>query len=228
MFVLNPQSGTPIYRQLVEQITRLIAGGSSTAGAVLPSVRELAELHTVNPMTISKAYAIARGRGPARAPTRQADARGGTSPQSGAVDAAPATGSNRRPRSSCWRRANSRSAKRTCSPSSATNGRRTMPEPIVSARDVTKLFGAKDRARRPVRRSVSRRHRRRARRRQDELFPVSVCWPGSAPALPDVVIVTAIELVARSRYAGSAHRGWRRIDWLQLRPLPASNMLGNT
>ena len=58
MFVLNPQSGTPIYRQLVEQITRLIAGGQLAAGTELPSVRELAERHTVNPMTISKAYVL--------------------------------------------------------------------------------------------------------------------------------------------------------------------------
>lgn len=63
MFVLNPQSGTPIYRQLIEQITRLIAGGQLTAGTELPSVRELAELHTVNPMTISKAYALLEAEG---------------------------------------------------------------------------------------------------------------------------------------------------------------------
>lgn len=63
MFVLNPQSGTPIYRQLIEQITRLIAGGQLAAGTELPSVRELAELHAVNPMTISKAYAILESEG---------------------------------------------------------------------------------------------------------------------------------------------------------------------
>ena len=63
MFVLNPQSGTPIYRQLIEQITRLIAGGQLAAGTQLPSVRELAELHAVNPMTISKAYALLEGEG---------------------------------------------------------------------------------------------------------------------------------------------------------------------
>jgi GntR family transcriptional regulator len=63
VFVLNPQSGTPIYRQLVAQITRLIAGGQLTAGTELPSVRELAELHTVNPMTISKAYALLEADG---------------------------------------------------------------------------------------------------------------------------------------------------------------------
>ena len=63
MFVLKPQSGTPIYRQLVEQVTRLIAGGQLAAGTELPSVRELAELHTVNPMTISKAYGLLESEG---------------------------------------------------------------------------------------------------------------------------------------------------------------------
>ena len=63
VFVLKPQSGIPIYRQLIEQITRLIAGGQLAAGTELPSVRELAELHTINPMTISKAYALLESEG---------------------------------------------------------------------------------------------------------------------------------------------------------------------
>ena len=63
MFVLNPQSGTPIYRQIVEQVTRLIAGGQLPVGAELPSVRELALEHSVNPMTISKAYTLLEGEG---------------------------------------------------------------------------------------------------------------------------------------------------------------------
>ena len=63
MFVLNPQSGIPIYRQLVEQITRLIAGGHLAPGAALPSVREVALDHAVNPMTISKAYALLEAEG---------------------------------------------------------------------------------------------------------------------------------------------------------------------
>jgi GntR family transcriptional regulator len=63
VFVLNAQSGVPIYRQLVEQITRLIAGGHLAPGATLPSVRELALEHTVNPMTISKAYALLEADG---------------------------------------------------------------------------------------------------------------------------------------------------------------------
>jgi len=56
MFVLNPQSGTPIYRQLMDQVRRLVASGQLAPGTPLPSVRELALEHAVNPMTISKAY----------------------------------------------------------------------------------------------------------------------------------------------------------------------------
>lgn len=58
MFTLNPQSGIPIYRQLAEQIRRMVAGGQLKEGDELPSVRELAFEHAVNPMTISKAYSL--------------------------------------------------------------------------------------------------------------------------------------------------------------------------
>jgi GntR family transcriptional regulator len=63
VFVLNPQSGIPIYRQVVDQVTRLIAGGHLAPGATLPSVREVALDHAVNPMTISKAYALLEAEG---------------------------------------------------------------------------------------------------------------------------------------------------------------------
>lgn len=63
MFTLHPASGVPIYRQLVEQIRRLIAGGQLPPGTELPSVRDLALTHTVNPMTISKAYALLEAEG---------------------------------------------------------------------------------------------------------------------------------------------------------------------
>ncbi len=63
MFILNPQSGTPIYRQIVEQVRRMVASGQLAAGAQLPSVRELALEHAVNPMTISKAYSLLEAEG---------------------------------------------------------------------------------------------------------------------------------------------------------------------
>ena len=63
MFVLKPQSGIPIYRQLLEQVRRMVASGQLEPGAELPSVRELALKHAVNPMTISKAYALLEAEG---------------------------------------------------------------------------------------------------------------------------------------------------------------------
>jgi GntR family transcriptional regulator len=58
MFTLNPSAGIPIYRQLADQIRRMVAGGQLKEGDELPSVRELALEHAVNAMTISKAYSL--------------------------------------------------------------------------------------------------------------------------------------------------------------------------
>jgi GntR family transcriptional regulator len=63
VFILNPQSGIPIYRQLLEQVRRMVASGQLAPGAELPSVRELAIAHAVNPMTISKAYSMLETEG---------------------------------------------------------------------------------------------------------------------------------------------------------------------
>ena len=63
MFILNPQSGVPIYRQILEQVRRMVASGQLAPGAALPSVRELALRHTVNPMTISRAYSMLETEG---------------------------------------------------------------------------------------------------------------------------------------------------------------------
>lgn len=63
MFTLNPASGIPIYRQLMEQVRRMVASNQLKPGDALPSVRELALLHAVNPMTISKAYSMLEAEG---------------------------------------------------------------------------------------------------------------------------------------------------------------------
>jgi len=44
-------------------VQRMVASGQLAPGTALPSVREVAELHSVNPMTISKAYALLEGEG---------------------------------------------------------------------------------------------------------------------------------------------------------------------
>lgn len=63
MFVLKPQSGIPIYRQILEQVRRMVASGQLPPGAELPSVRDLALKHAVNPMTVSKAYSLLEAEG---------------------------------------------------------------------------------------------------------------------------------------------------------------------
>ncbi len=55
-FEIHPSSGVPIYRQLIDQVHALIAGGKLCEGDLLPSVRQVAAAAAVNPMTVSKAY----------------------------------------------------------------------------------------------------------------------------------------------------------------------------
>ncbi|HEX7732195.1 MAG TPA: GntR family transcriptional regulator [Rhodanobacter sp.] len=63
LLTIQPNAPEPIYRQIVEQLRRLIASGQLAAGELLPSVREVAGFHAVNPMTVSRAYGIAEGEG---------------------------------------------------------------------------------------------------------------------------------------------------------------------
>jgi GntR family transcriptional regulator len=56
IFELNPNSGVPIYRQIVEQVLAMAVGGILRQGDLLPSVRQVARDAAVNPMTVSKAY----------------------------------------------------------------------------------------------------------------------------------------------------------------------------
>lgn len=63
VFEINPASGVPIYRQIVEQVLALIAGGLLREGDLLPSVRQVARDAAVNPMTVSKAYSRLESEG---------------------------------------------------------------------------------------------------------------------------------------------------------------------
>jgi len=56
LFSVLTGSPEPIYRQLIEQVRRLVAAGQLRAGDELPSVRELAQALAVNPMTVSRAW----------------------------------------------------------------------------------------------------------------------------------------------------------------------------
>lgn len=62
-FHIAPTSGVPIYRQLMDQVRRMIASRRLSAGDALPSVRRLATELEVNPMTVSKAYSLLEAEG---------------------------------------------------------------------------------------------------------------------------------------------------------------------
>ncbi|HUP60630.1 MAG TPA: GntR family transcriptional regulator [Thermoanaerobaculia bacterium] len=72
MFDINTANAAPIWRQIEEGMRRMIALGSLTPGAAVPSVRELAQTLRVNPNTVARAYqrltdagvfAVRRGEG---------------------------------------------------------------------------------------------------------------------------------------------------------------------
>ena len=56
LIVIDPSSGVPVYRQLMDQVKFHIASGLLKPGDELPSTRALSSQLGVNPMTISKAY----------------------------------------------------------------------------------------------------------------------------------------------------------------------------
>jgi GntR family transcriptional regulator len=56
LIVVDPHSGVPVYRQLMDQIKFHVASGLLGPGDELPSTRSLSAELGVNPMTISKAY----------------------------------------------------------------------------------------------------------------------------------------------------------------------------
>jgi GntR family transcriptional regulator len=62
-FNITPNSGVPIFRQIIELIERLIACGVLKGGDLLPSVNEVSRQLAVNPMTISRAYNLLHERG---------------------------------------------------------------------------------------------------------------------------------------------------------------------
>lgn len=53
---IDPRDARPIWRQIEEAVQHLVARGALPAGAVVPSVRDLARDLQVNPATVSKAY----------------------------------------------------------------------------------------------------------------------------------------------------------------------------
>ena len=63
LFQVTPNSGVPIYRQIMDQVNRLVVSGYLKPGDELPSVRQVASFLEVNQMTISKAYSFLEAMG---------------------------------------------------------------------------------------------------------------------------------------------------------------------
>ncbi|UTY58095.1 GntR family transcriptional regulator [Massilia sp. erpn] len=62
-FDIAPTSPVPIYKQIVEQVRRMVASGQLAPGEDMPSVRAVAQHHAINPMTVSKAYSMLESEG---------------------------------------------------------------------------------------------------------------------------------------------------------------------
>jgi GntR family transcriptional regulator len=56
VFRVSPQSGVPLYLQLVEQVRHAIELGALVPGDQLPGIRKLARDLVMNPNTVAKAY----------------------------------------------------------------------------------------------------------------------------------------------------------------------------
>jgi GntR family transcriptional regulator len=55
-FQIDPKSGVPYYRQIIEQVKFAMARGDLKTGTQLPTVRQLAVDLSVNPNTVIRAY----------------------------------------------------------------------------------------------------------------------------------------------------------------------------
>jgi GntR family transcriptional regulator len=53
---IDPKSGVPFYRQIIEQVKFSIASGDLKPGDRLPTVRQLAVDLSINPNTVIRAY----------------------------------------------------------------------------------------------------------------------------------------------------------------------------
>jgi len=63
LIVVDPSSGVPVFRQVMDQVRFHIASGLLSAGDELPPTRSLSAELGVNPMTISKAYNLLEREG---------------------------------------------------------------------------------------------------------------------------------------------------------------------
>jgi len=55
-FKLDPHSGVPVYRQIIDQVQAGLASGTLARGDQLPTVRQVAVDLEINPNTVLRAY----------------------------------------------------------------------------------------------------------------------------------------------------------------------------
>ena len=55
-FQLNPHSGVPLFRQLIDQVQGALAAGRLKPGDQLPTIRQVAVDLAINPNTVTRAY----------------------------------------------------------------------------------------------------------------------------------------------------------------------------
>jgi GntR family transcriptional regulator len=55
-FEINPHSGVPVYRQMIDQVKYYVASEALKPGNQLPSIRELAQALAINPTTVARVY----------------------------------------------------------------------------------------------------------------------------------------------------------------------------
>lgn len=53
---LDPATGVPVYRQIMDQITGALSSGTLASGAQLPTVRQVSVDLAINPNTVLRAY----------------------------------------------------------------------------------------------------------------------------------------------------------------------------
>jgi GntR family transcriptional regulator len=63
LFDIHPDSPIPIYEQIVRQVIFGVASGSLETGALIPSVRDLAQRLLVHPNTVARAFQELERRG---------------------------------------------------------------------------------------------------------------------------------------------------------------------
>ncbi|MGD8818260.1 MAG: GntR family transcriptional regulator, partial [Acidobacteriota bacterium] len=63
ILTIDPHSGVPAYRQIIDQVRFHVTSGLLQPGDEIPSTRALSKELGVNPMTVSKAFTLLEEEG---------------------------------------------------------------------------------------------------------------------------------------------------------------------